>query len=168
MIQVKLSENKIKEAAQEGMDAFVEVVVNAINDATGGTLTADTMSQLNSDQITLVAYSMLREEVMDGGFIQLIHNGLGPFIFVNPFDKALAQWGLTDLTHLIKKAHKLFNKYHKEIEAECTDDEFMAMFERMPEFDDCDDDFVANEEQWTSMVAYYIDENLDKFVTVEA
>ena len=36
----------------------------------------------------------------------------------------------------------------------------------MPEFDDLDDDFVANEEQWTSQIAYYIDENIEKFAVI--
>lgn len=166
MIEVKIQDKELQMAAAEGMDNFMQVVVDAINNAIGGELTAETMAGLNADQITLLAYAMMRDEVMDGGFVQLIHNGLGAFIFVNPFDKAMANWGLVDLSRLIKKAHKLFNKYHREIERECTDEEFMAMFERMPEFDDCDDDFVANEEQWTAMVAYYVDENLQHFVEV--
>ena len=41
------------------------------------------------------------------------------------------------------------------------------MFEQMPEFDDCDDSFVENEEQWTAAIAYYVDEHLDQFVTIE-
>lgn len=168
MIKVIINENDIVTAAEQGMDAFIQVFVDGINDAIGGQLTAETMAQLKSDQITLLAYSMLRDEVMDGGFVQLIHNGLGRFIFINPFDRALAQWGLTDLSRLIKKAHKAYNKYHKEIEVECTDEEFMAMFERMPEFDDLDDDFVANEEQWTAMVACYIDENISVFAEVKS
>ena len=40
------------------------------------------------------------------------------------------------------------------------------MFEQMPEFDDLDDSFVANEEQWTSMVAEYIDQNIERFAIV--
>lgn len=166
MIGIKIQEKEIINASAKGMDAFVQVFVDAIHEAIGGTLTAEAMQQLNSDQITLLAYSMMREEVMDGGFVQLIHNGLGPFIFVNPFDKALAGWGLTDFSRLIKRAHKLYSKYHKRIEVECTDEEFMAMFEQLPEFDDLDDDFVANEEQWTAMVAYYIDENISRFAEI--
>ncbi|MGM9713603.1 MAG: DMP19 family protein [Prevotella sp.] len=166
MIDVVICDAELKNAAANGMDAFAETFYNAIINSIGGGLTQDNLALLNSDQITLVAYFMLREEVMDGGFIQMIHNGLGRFIFVNPFDKALAQWGLTDMSRLIKKGHKLYNKYKNKIEVECDDDEFMAMFEQMPEFDDLDDDFVANEEQWTSMVACYIDQNIDRFATV--
>ena len=47
-----------------------------------------------------------------------------------------------------------------------TDDEFMELFERFPDFDDLDDKFVENEEQWTNRIAFYVDDNLDKFVTI--
>ena len=60
-------------------------------DLVGGALTAETMGHLSADQITLIAYYMMRGEVLEGGFIQLIHNGYGPFIFKNPLVKALQQ-----------------------------------------------------------------------------
>lgn len=167
MIQVIIKDEALQMAARAGMDEFVQVFVDSIMEAAGGELTAESMAELNSDQITLVAYSMLREEVMDGGFIQLIHNGLGRFIFFNPFAKALAQWGLVDLARLIRKGHKLYKKYHEAIEVECTDEEFMAMFEQMPEFDNLDDEFVANEEEWTSDIAHFIDNNIEKFASID-
>lgn len=125
------------------------------------------MACLNAEQITLMAYSILHEEVMDGGFVQLIHNGYGGFIFLNPFAKALRQWGMRDLSKLIYDAHTLYNKYRKEIECECSDDEFMAMFERFPEFDDMDDQFVENEEQYTAQIACYVDEHIERFAKIE-
>lgn len=164
MIEVKIQEETLRSAAEAGMDEFMQTIVDATMEAIGGELTAETMAQLNSDQITLLAYSMLRDEVMDGGFVQLIHNGLGRFIFFNPFAKAIALWGLNDLARLVRRGHKLYRKYHEKIEVECTDEEFMAMFEQMPEFDNLDDEFVATEEQWTAMVAYYIDEHIENFV----
>ena len=85
MKEVTVSDKKLQEAAAEGMDAFVGVFVDAINNAIGNEITTDTMSQLNSHQITLLAWNVLHEEVMDGGYIQLIHNGYGGFIFRNPF-----------------------------------------------------------------------------------
>ena len=167
MINVTITDAVLRQAAGEGMDAFLQTVVDATMEAIGGELTLETMAELNSDQITLLAYSMMRDEVMDGGFVQLIHNGLGRFIFINPFDKALLQWGVIDLSRMIKKGHKLYNKYHKRIEIDCTDEEFMAMFEQMPEFDDLDDEFVANEERWTAEIACYIDEHIDRFITID-
>lgn len=161
-----INDEELQKASAEGMDAFVDVFVKHTLGTVGGELNGDTMPRLNSDQITLLAYSILRDEVMDGGYIQLIHNGYGDFIFLNPFARAIKEWGLVDLARHVRKVIPLYKKYHESIEADCTDEEFMAMFEKMPEFDDYDDDFVVNEEQWTAQVAYYIDEHIERFAHI--
>ncbi len=167
MREIIVSDAALREAAQNDMDSFVQVFIHALHEAIGGELTAETMSDLNNDQITLLAWDTLHQEVMDGGFVQLIHNGYGPFIFKNPFAKALNKmWGMRDLSKMIYDAHSLYVKYGAELEKECTDDEFMALFERYPEFDDLDDIFIENEEQWTEMIANYIDNHLDRFATI--
>lgn len=163
----KVKDSDLRNAASAGMDEFLKVFTDAIMASVGGELTADTMAELNSDQITLLAYDILHNEVVDGGFVQLIYNGYGSFLFRNPFAKAIKGWGIDELASLVKKAGKLYFKYKNEIERECTDDEFMAMFEQYPEFDDLDDLFVENEETWTGMVACYVDEHIERFVTVE-
>ena len=165
MIEVR--DTVLQQAAAEGMDAFVKVFVEAIRETIGGELTQETMAQLTADQVTLLAWDTLHDEVMDGGFVQLIHNGYGPFIFKNPFAKAIKLWGLRDLSKLIYDAHTLWLKHRDVIERDLTDDEFMALFEQLPEFDDLDDKFVEKEEEWTSMIAHYIDEHIENFVSIE-
>lgn len=167
MKQVIVSDARLQQAAAEGMDAFLDCIIDAVNSSIAGELTAETMAELNSQQITLLAYSILRSEVMDGGFVQLIHNGYGPFFFRNPFGTAIRQWGLADLKGLLNRAQKLYQRYHEEIERDCSDEEFMALFERFPAFDDLDDQFVENEEQWTAAVAFYVDEHLTDFVEIQ-
>lgn len=164
---VIVKDSALQQAALEGMDAFIRVFTDAIHNAIGGELTAENMLELNSDQITLLAWEILHDELMDGGFVQLIHNGLGNFIFKNPFAKALRLWGLRDLSKLIYDGHTLWLKYRDEIEKDCSEEEFMALFERYPEFDDLDDKFVENEEAWTEDIAHYIDDHLEKFATIE-
>ena len=166
MIEVTIKDDVLRKAAGEGMDAFVGAFVGAIKDAIGGQLTAENMGQLNADQITLLAWDTLHEEVMDGGFVQLIHNGYGPFIFKNPLAKALKLWGLRDLSKLIYDAHTLYLKHHDAIERDCSDDEFMALFEQFPEFDDMDDEFVEQEEAWTEQIARYVDEHIENFAKI--
>ena len=89
MKEVIVLDADLRRAAAEGMDEFLAVFVTAIKTAIGGELTQDNISELNAQQITLLAYDILHQEVMDGGFVQLIHNGYGPFIFLNPFAKAI-------------------------------------------------------------------------------
>ena len=167
MKEVRITDNYLQKNTQEGMDVFLQTVTDGILTAIGGELNEETIQEINAQQITLLAYHILRDEVMDGGFVQLIHNGYGPFIFKNPFDKAIRAWGLADLCSLIRKVHKLYNRFYEEIERECSDEEFMAMFEQMPEFDEFDDHFVENEEVWTALVARYVDEHIGQFAVIE-
>ena len=167
MIEVKVNDATLRSAAAEGEDAFVATFIDAINAAIGGTLTNETMQQLNSDQITLLGWSYLHSEVMNGGYIQLIYNGYGAFIFKNPFGPAMRNWGLTGLYSHLRRTRKAYDKYHSQIEKEMSDDDFMALYEQMPEFDDADDDFIVNEEQWTKMIAAYIDDHINNFATIE-
>lgn len=167
MIEVKVNDATLRSAAAEGEDAFVATFIDAINAAIGGTLTNETMQQLNSDQITLLGWSYLHSEVMNGGYIQLIYNGYGAFIFKNPFGPAMRNWGLTELYSHLRRTRKAYDKYHSQIEKEMSDDDFMALYEQMPEFDDADDDFIVNEEQWTKMIAAYIDDHINNFAKIE-
>lgn len=167
MEKVIIKDIELQKASEEGMDAFVDVFVKHTLDLVGGELAAETMPRLSSAQITLLGYNILRDEVMNGGYIQLIHNGYGGFIFMNPFARAMKEWGLVELARHIRKVIPLYKKYRDRIEIDCDDDQFMALFEQMPEFDDFDDDFVVNEEQWTAQIAYYLDEHIDQFAIIE-
>ena len=167
MEKVIIKDIELQKASEEGMDAFVDVFVKHTLDLVGGELTAETMPRLSADQIALLGYNILRDEVMNGGYIQLIHNGYGGFIFMNPFARAMKEWGLVELARHIRKVIPLYKKYRDRIEIDCDDDQFMALFEQMPEFDDFDDDFIVNEEQWTAQIAYYLDEHIDQFAIIE-
>ncbi len=147
---------------------MLETTCDRLLQSVGGTLDAEAMGKLSSDAITLIAYRMMRDEVMDGGFIQLIHNGLGPFIFLNPFAKAVRLWGqgtddeevLHALSKLIYKGRKLFEAYGDALTRECTDEEFMALYEQYPQFDDLDDEFVCCEEEFTTAMERHIPEGI--------
>lgn len=174
----QIPESRLIAAASEGPDRFLDLIIDQLLEVVDGQLDADTMTRLNAEQITLLAYHMLRQEVMDGGFIQLIHNGLGPFIFLNPFAKAMRLWGqeaeaetgttiLHDFSKLIYQGRKLFERYGEELTRPCSDEEFMALFEQYPAFDDLDDRFVEDEESITTTIAHYVDDHLPQFVEVD-
>ncbi len=167
LTDIIVKDEELARAASEGMDAFLEVVIGALRQAIGGEPTAETMQQLNAEQMTLLCWDTLHREVMEGGFIQLIHNGYGPFIFKNPFAKALNKmWHMRELSKQLYEVHTLWLQNQEELERDCTDDEFMALFERFPQFDDYDDWFVENEEELTIQVAHYVDEHLEQFVNI--
>lgn len=165
-MKISLSDATLRQAAEGGTDAFLQTVVDAIAHQAGGTLTADALAQLSPDQITLWAYVILRDELCDGGFIQLIHNGYGPFFFLNPFAKAMRLWGLKDFSKLLYHARELYELHAEALTQPCTDEEFMALYEQFPEFDDLDDAFMEREEEFTNGVAHYLDEHLTDFIDI--
>jgi hypothetical protein len=167
MIEVKIHDSELASAAKQGADAFLELIIDRTRKAIGGELNADNMAQMSSKQITLIGYATLRDELMDGGFVQLIHNGYGPFFFKNLFDLAVKQWGLNELCLLMRHAKKSYQKHRDEIEVELTDEEFMALYEKMPDFEELDDKFIVNEEEWSNEIAKYVDEHLTEFITIE-
>lgn len=163
---ISLTERVIVEAAQKGMDEFVEVFRSAILEGIGGRLDEGTMGLLNADQITLLAYCVFRDEVMDGGHVQLIHNGYGRFIFLNPFAKAMRLWGAKPFSKLVYRGREFYEECGAEIERECSDEEFMALFERYPVADGLDEEFMEMEEEVTALVAEYIDNHIENFAVV--
>lgn len=116
-------------------------------------LTAETMNLLSAHEITLLAYAILRDELLEGGFVQLIQNGYGPFIFLNPFAKALRLWGLKDFSKWIYKARELYEETREALEAPTeNDDDFMALYEQFPEWDEFDDEYIDIEPSITSQI----------------
>lgn len=138
--------------AHTHMDDRLQEIREHILARVGGALTAGSLQQLTADEVTLLAYCTLREEVMDGGLVQLIYNGYGPFIFLNPFAKAMRLWGLKDFSKLLYEGRKFFEAHGEEIQQEMSDEDFMALFEQYPEADDFDDTFIENEEDITRQV----------------
>lgn len=165
-LNIEIPETAVVAAAVEGMDAFVRLFSDAIATAAGGTLNAEALQRLRPDQITLWGYALLHDELMDGGFVQLIHNGYGPFFFRNPFAKAMRLWGLREFSKLLYKARELYDVCGEDIERECTEEEFMALFEQYPRFDDLDDAFIEDEEEIQAAVARYIDGHIADFATI--
>lgn len=166
MKEIIIKDADLRMAAEKGADAFLALVIKATKEAAGN-LTTESMAELTTDQLTLLAWDALHEEVMDGGYVQLIYNGWGAFIFRNPLARMFRDWGIPSLCTHLKHAQKPYEQYHKEIEQERTEEEFMALFEQMPEFDDFDDEFIEKEEEWTTEIASYVDDHLLAFIKID-
>lgn len=163
---IEITDAALTKAAGEGMDAFIRVFTDRYKEVIGGELTAESMSLLNGEQHSLLAYTFFRDEVMEGGFCQLIQNGYGGYLFDNPFAKAMRLWGAGDLSKLIYKAKEIYDAHRKDLERERTEDEFMAMYEEYEVFDELEEAFLEKEEEITALIAGYVDEHLDAFAQI--
>ncbi|HNX90208.1 MAG TPA: DMP19 family protein, partial [Paludibacteraceae bacterium] len=133
---IQISDKTLTSAAEKGMDEFLNVFIDAYLAALGGNLTAENMHLLNGTQHTLLAYHFLREEITQGGFVQLIQNGYGGYVFGNPTAKALKIFGAADMAKIIYKAKEIYDANKEELERETTEEEFTAMYVDFEAFDD--------------------------------
>ena len=164
--KIAITDEALRRGAEEGMDGFLKVFIDKYLEVTGGVVNAETMPLLNGYQHSLLGYHFLREEINEGGFVQLIQNGFGPYIFDNPFAKVMRLWGAEEFSKLVYKAKKIYDANRKDLEKERTDDEFMAMYEQYEAFDDLEEAYLDMEEQVTTLVASYVDNHLELFAKI--
>lgn len=165
--QIKVKDEALQHGAEAGMDEFLKVFTDKYLEVTGGVINAETMPLLNGYQHSLLGYHFFREEVLEGGFVQLIQNGYGPYIFDNPFAKAMRLFGAKEFSKLVYSAKKVYDAHREDLEKECTDEEFMAMYEQYEVFDEMEEAYMEMEEMVTATIAGYVDEHLEQFAEIE-
>ena len=163
---IQLKDSALAAAAEKGMDEFLQVFTHAYLQAVDGKLTADNMYLLNGSHHTLLAWHFFTTEMRDGGFVQLIQNGYGGYIFGNPFAKAIKQFGAAELAKLIYKAKEIYDPNKTALERETTDEEFNALYVDFEVFDDLEEIYFDIEEQQTALIAAYVDEHIADFAEV--
>jgi hypothetical protein len=163
---ITIKEKKLQTAAEKGMDEFLNVFTNAYLTTIGGKLTADNMHLLNGNQHTLLAYRFFSDEMREGGFVQLIQNGYGGYIFGNPFAKAIKQFGAAEMAKLIYKAKEIYDPNKQQLERDTTDEEFNAMYVDFEVFDELEEIYFDIEEEQTSLIAHYVDKHIVQFAEI--
>lgn len=163
---IQINDSVLSTAAQQGMDEFLQVFIDAYLKEIDGSLTADNMSKLNGSQHTLLAWHFFSTEMRDGGFVQLIQNGYGSYIFQNPFAKAIKQFGAAELSKLVYKAKEIYDPNKKELERETTEEEFNAMYVDFEIFDELEERYFDMEEEQTTLIAQYVDEHITEFAEI--
>lgn len=164
MIQIK--EIEIIKAAEKSMDDFLKVFTDAYINVMEDGMTIDNMDKLNGYQHTLLAFRYFTNEIREGGFVQLIQNGYGGYIFENPTARALREMGARDLSKILYKAKEIYDANREDLEKETTEDEFMAMYEQYEQFDELEEKYMEIEEEQTYIIAQYVDENIEDFAEI--
>ena len=163
---IQIQDQSLKNAIEEGMDEFLQVFIDAYLETLGGELSPEKMTLLNGSQHSLLAWHFFTTEMRDGGFVQLIQNGYGPYIFDNPFAKAMRQFGCVELSKLIYKAKEIYDANKKELTRETTEEEFNAMYVDFEIFDELEERYFDMEEEQTLLLAAYVDDHIEDFAEI--
>ena len=163
---IQLTETQLANALKKDPIDYINLYTDAYLAEIDNELSADKMQKLNGHQHVLLAYKYFWEEINHGGFVQLIQNGYGGYIFDNPTAKSLKQFGAEATAKIIYKAKEIFDANRRELERETTDEEFNAMFEEFEVFDEIEEQFFKIEKEQTAIIAQYVDKNRELFAEI--
>ncbi|MBO7660740.1 MAG: DMP19 family protein [Bacteroidaceae bacterium] len=159
---------------QEELDAawnasplnYIEAITDAYLNTLDGQLTEYNMDVLTANQHTLLAYRYILDEVMEGGFIQLIQNGYGPYVLDGPIAMMMKKhWELVDFGKFMYEVKKEYHLHKAELEADLNEEQFMALYEQQEKMNELGDEFLDKyQEIVTPSIADYVRKNEEKFV----
>ncbi|MBQ0102860.1 MAG: DUF4375 domain-containing protein [Prevotellaceae bacterium] len=142
---------------------FLNATTDSLIDRIGGQLTEQNMNMLTLNEHIMLAYRYLRDEVMEGGFIQLIQNGYGPYVLLGPLPMLMKrELGLKKFGQLLFNVQHEYKANRETLEADKDDDEFMAQYEQFEQLNDYGDDYLDDyEEVVTPAVAEWFSSQAD-------
>ena len=139
-----MSTNNPYSQAVQWLDTTTDQLLSQI----GGQVTTDNIDQLTIHQHCLLAYRYLRDEVMQGGFIQLIQNGYGPYVLLGPFPMLLKQQlGMKDFGQFLFDVAREYKRNREALEADKIDEEFMAQYETFDTLNNYGDHYLDHYEE---------------------
>lgn len=136
---------------------YLNAVTDQLIERIGGQLNESNMNMLSLDEHCMLAYRYLRDEVMEGGFIQLIQNGYGPYVLLGPFPMLLKkEWEMKQFGQFLFDVAREYKKHREELEADKSDEDFMAQYEQFEALNDYGDEYLDDyEETVTPQIADY-------------
>ena len=120
----------------------------------GGQLSESNMDMLSLNEHCLLAYRYLRDEVMEGGFIQLIQNGYGPYVLLGPFPMLLKkEWGMKQFGQFLFDVAREYKANREELESDKSEEDFMAQYEQFDTLNEYGDEYLDDyEEEVTPLI----------------
>ena len=173
MVHLNQQELNEKYEALDGI-GFIQWLTDGYLAAVGGALTAENMDVLSDAQHAVLCYRYLLDEVMEGGFIQLIQNGYAPYVLDGPFPMMVKkEWGtlvgdgekvMRDFSKLLYEAKKEWHRHEDAFDADMSDEDFMALYEQLEELNELGDDFLDDhQEVVTPLVAQMVMNNINMY-----
>lgn len=165
-----LSKEALDQAYAQSPADYLALLADAYLRPSEGALTPERMDALSACQHALLCYSIVRNEVSEGGFIQLIQNGYGPYVLDGPFPYTVKkEWGMRDFGQYLFDVRREYHRRREALEADLSDEEFMALYEQEDTMNELGDRFLDDfEEDVTPQVASYVRNHETEFNTIAA
>ncbi len=124
------------------------------------------INDFSDDQHTLLAYNYLYIQVGNGGFLQLIQNGYGLYIFETPFSLNIKKFEVDGLACIVDEAKKIYEDCKSDME-KLSEDEFNQKYDYYEKkFAPLDARFIDIMDDENEKIKEYVLKNLKSFAAV--
>lgn len=122
--------------------------------------------EFTAEQNVLMAYNAFDTQVSNGGFIQLIENGFGSYIFDSPLSEHLSDWGLKKTANLIDQARTIYHAKKEILEREKSLEDFTKLYQEHREFEPIESEYYQISNSERELMKKYIESNVSDFARV--
>jgi len=130
------------EKAQSDM-GYLQVILDKYNEVWSAE-PQKLMENFSENQITLLFYGVLHNQVQNGGFLQLIFNGYAPYVFSEPLIDGLKSWGAIGTSELLLSIKDISLQVNSEMDKSSLDD-LSKIYEQYPMYERYDKEFYEND-----------------------
>ncbi len=141
---------------------FVEKYYHLISSDPSGQI----QQQFTLDQNILMAFSAFDDQVSNGGFIQLIENGYGTYIFDSPLSEYLNEWGAIETARIIDEARVIYHHKKEILEREKTLEEFAKLYQEHKDFEVLEDQYDKIITAERAIIKDHIKQNINRFAII--
>jgi hypothetical protein len=128
------------------------------------------MTKLNISQQTFLTFYLIDGSMRIGdnrGFLQLIYDGYGEYVFEKPFAKIIKTWGAIKISEIVEKAKSLYEKHKDKVEDAKTDKELSYLCSEITDFEMLDDEYMTVSDEETEKIKEYIENNTNEFAIID-
>ena len=147
-------------------DELISLLIGSYQSILSSDPSGKIQESFTTEQHILMAFDILESQVMSGGFIQLVENGYGPYIFDTPLSDYLRSWGAVDIAAIIDQARVIYLSKKDLLEREKTLEEVAKLYQQHPEFEPLEKEFTDNITEAKRMIAGHIIGHIDSCAIV--
>lgn len=120
------------------------------------------MDELSEGQQLLLSYDYLRNQALQGGFIQFIQNGYTGLLL--PMPEWLQRIGAGEMAQIIDDALKVYVLNHELLDKQTTPEEFARLYDELKEYEQLDEQFLKQNDDAIHKMMQYAADHPDQFV----
>jgi hypothetical protein len=141
------------------------------------------MPKLNSSQQTFLTFYLFHHSMntyghfhssdpaenwsIKGGFLKLIYDGYGEYVFEKPFSKIIKTWGAKKISRIVEKAKSIYEKHKDKVKKLGTLKELSDLCSEITDFEILDHEYMTVSVEETLKIRKYIENNVNEFAIID-